>query len=291
MNDELTQLRQILTIARTGSFTRAAQELNMTQPALSRNVAAFEARHGIRLFDRGRGGAIPTAVGGTVIAEAETLLRSARDFQHNLRLVRQGEAGRIAIGVGPLPASVILPRLSQAMLRERPRLQLSAQIKPVEHLFRPLMDDAIEMIFGNHWQLAQMPDTVAVAIGALPLAIVVRRGHPLVSRRRVSMDDLSAFPVASAVELPIGGLAGDSGAFTCDNFHILRETVLGTDCVWLSSPRFIDDEFARDRLTAIAVDGLQPTSAEISAVHRRGRKLSPAALAVIGEVKNILSAA
>jgi DNA-binding transcriptional LysR family regulator len=89
MNDELTQVRQILAITRTGSFTRAAQELHISQPVLSRSIASFEARHGVRLFERGRGGAAPTTLGESVIADAAKLLRSARNFQDNLQLYRR----------------------------------------------------------------------------------------------------------------------------------------------------------------------------------------------------------
>lgn len=53
---EMTRLRHILAVARTRSFSRAAEEEGITQPALSRSIAAFEQRHGVTLFDRGRGG-------------------------------------------------------------------------------------------------------------------------------------------------------------------------------------------------------------------------------------------
>lgn len=290
MNDELTLLRQIVAISRTGSFTLAAKELHLTQPALSRNIATFEARYGIRLFDRGRAGAVPTAVGASVIADASALLRTARGFRHNLELYRNGEAGKIAIGIGPILASLFLPHLSKSLMRQRPKLQFSAVIKSADQLATLLMDDAIELIFGSSRQLDNMRDVSIEKLGILNLAIVVRSGHPLADRKGLCVDDLLPFPVASAVPLPGGGLTGDNGSFICDNFHILRETVLATDCVWSASPGFIKDDLASGQLVTLDVTNLRPARTPIRMVHRVGRKLSPAALAVVQEVKSILLA-
>ena len=110
---ELTRLRHILAVARTGSFSRAAEEERITQPALSRSIAAFEQRHGVILFDRGRGGAHPTPAGRLVIEQARRLLSATNDLERSLRLYGTGEAGRLAFGLGPLLASLFLPGLGQ----------------------------------------------------------------------------------------------------------------------------------------------------------------------------------
>lgn len=288
MNDELTQLRQILAIARTGSFTRAAQELHITQPVLSRSIASFEKRHGVRLFERGRGGAVPTTLGVSVIADAAKLLRSARNFQDNLQLYRLGDAGRVAVGLGPLLASMVLPEVSKSLLRQRPKLKLSTIIGPVDQLIAHLMDDDVELIFGNCTQLEAMPEICAKPIGKLELAFIVRNGHPLDKRANLTAADIAAFPVASAVALPAGGLSDDGGSFTCDNFHILRETTRGSDCIWLSSPAFVADELGRGDLAILDVGHVQPRHSIISVTYRRGREVSPAAACVIDEVRSIL---
>src|SRR5881397_3804305 len=109
---DLVKLRHIVAISDTGSFSRAAEDQHITQPALSRSIASFEARYGVRLFDRGRGGVLPTPAGTFVIEQARGLLRGAGELERNLLLYERGAAGSVSFGLGQLMASLILPRLS-----------------------------------------------------------------------------------------------------------------------------------------------------------------------------------
>jgi len=93
--------------------------------------------------------------------------------------------------------------------------------------------------------------------------------------------------VANAVELPIAGLTGEAGALVCDNYHILRETTLGTDCVWLASPDLLDEDMAEGRLVALDVPEFAPARSDIAMIRRRGRSLSPAAELVARTVQEI----
>lgn len=287
MEFDLTRLRHITTIYRLRSFSRAAEELNITQPALSRSVATFEQRCGLRIFDRGRGGAVPTAVGEAVIQEMERVLRSAHDLKHNLRLYRDGKVGRIAFGVGPLAASLILPQLSQQLLRERPGLHVVTSIKPADQLLQQLLDDDIEMIFANSWKLGSSPDIEVASIGSIRMAMVVRAGHPLAGRKTVSVADLQAYPAASSVEFATTGLPSSSGGFVCDNYHILRETVLGTDCTWLAAPSLLTEDFQAGRLYQLDVTDMGPLHNDLSMIRRRGRTMSPVAEVLIATVSAI----
>lgn len=289
MDIDLNRLRHIVTIARARSFSRAAEELHITQPALSRSIAAFEERFGFKLFDRGRGGVAPTAVGELVVEEAERLLRSASDLEHNLKLYGSGDAGRIAIGLGPLAASLILPRLSQTLLTTRPTLQLRASIKHADLLLQDLLTDEIEMIIANSWRLSSSPEVTVLPVGSIRLAMIVRSGHPLANLEPVHLSDLQAFPVANAIELPVAGLTGKAGAFVCDNYHISRETVLGTDCVWLASPDLLTEDIEAGRLMTLNVTDFGPTNNNISIIRRRERTMSPAAEAVAETVQTICS--
>ena len=287
MEFDLTRLRHISAIYRLRSFSRAAEELNITQPALSRSVATFEQRCGLRIFDRGRGGAVPTAVGEAVIQEMERVLRSVHDLKQNLGLYRSGEVGRIAFGVGPMVASLILPRVSQQLLRERPGLRVVTSIHPAEQLLQQLLDDDIEMIFANSWRLGATADIVVTSIGSIRMGVVVRAGHPLASRKQVSLDDLRNYPTASAVESTEAGLPASSGGFVCDNYHILRETVLGTDCTWLAAPDLLTEDLRAGRLCQLEVIDLGPLNNELSMIRRKGRTTSPVAEVVIAAVRDI----
>ncbi len=287
---DLTRLRHIVAVARNQSFSRAAEDEGITQPALSRSIAAFEQRHGVSLFDRGRGGVHPTPTGLLVIDQAKALLAAAGDLERSLKRYPGGQPGRIAFGLGPLLASLFLPRLGSALLRMYPGLQIFTLTRAPDQLVADLLADRIEIIIGNNWNLGRVPGTELEKLGKLKIAVMVRAGHPLTRAAKVTLADLEDYPVASAVELPTGGMSGQAGALICDNFHVLRETVLQTDCIWMSSPAFLAPDLQGGGIVQLAVTDLAPAQSDICLVFKRGRTRSPAALAVADEVKAMLSA-
>ena len=287
---DLTRLRHILAVARTGSFSRAAEEEGITQPALSRSIAAFEQRHGVVLFDRGRGGAHPTPAGGLVIDQAHKLLAASSDLERSLRLYGLGEAGRVALGVGPLVASLLLPTLGETLLRTRPGLQILAAVRTPDLLLSDLLADRIEMIVGNNWHMTNVPGIDTRVLANLRLAPMVRSGHPLAQRKGLTVADLADFPTASAVELP-ASIGAPAGAFVCDNYHILRETVLRTDCVWLSSAAFVLPELEARLLVNLDVSDAPKVESEVCLLTRRGRTRSPAAIIAENEIESLLARA
>lgn len=286
---EFTRLRHILAVARNQSFSRAAEEQGITQPALSRSIAAFEQRHGVVLFDRGRGGVHVTPAGTMVIEQARKLLSAASDLERGLRLYGKGEAGRLAFGLGPLVASLFLPELSRALLASRPGLQIVTMTRPPEQLMPELLNDRIEMILGNDWRISKVPGTVLEPLGRLKLGIIVRAGHPLSEASSITLADLDDYPSAIAVEPPVGAMRPNSGLFVCDNFHILRGTVCATDCTWITSPAFVADDLRAGRLVHLTASDLPATYSEICVVYRRGRTRSPVALAVTEQIREMLA--
>lgn len=285
---DLARLRHILAVARTSSFSRAAEEERITQPALSRSIAAFEQRHGVVLFDRGRGGCRPTPAGALVIEQAHKLLAASGDLDRSLRLYGAGEAGRVALGVGPLVASLLLPALGETLLRDRPGLQIVTTVRTPDQLLPELLGDRIEMIIGNNWQMAGVPGVETRVLARLSLAPMVRAEHPLAGRKGLTAADLADFPTASAVDLP-ASMGARAGVFVCDNYHILRDTVLRTDCLWLSSAAFVAPELAAGLLVRLDIADSPPIETEICLLLRRGRTRSPAAIIATEELEAILS--
>lgn len=284
---DLTRLRHIVAVARNRSFSRAAEETGITQPALSRSIAAFETRYRVKLFDRGRGGVHPTAAGLNVIAQAEKLLTASRDFERSLMRYPKGEAGKVAFGLGPLLSSLFLPRLAHALLRDLPGIQIVALSRAPDQLVTELLADRIELILGNNWNLGRVPGTEVRRLGKLDIAVMVRAGHPLADANTVSLADLERFPVASAIELPAGSLGG-AGSFVCDNFHVLRDAVLGTDCSWMSSPAFLSEELRTGAIIQLEISDFQSFDSDVCLVSKRGRTLSPAASAMLDQVRDLI---
>lgn len=286
---DFTRLRHIVAVARNQSFSRAAEEEGITQPALSRSIAAFEQRHGVVLFDRGRSGAYPTAAGLAVIERAKALLAAAGDLERSLRHHPGGEVARVAFGLGPLLTALMLPRLASSLLGAYPGIQIKTLVGTSNLLVSELLGDRIEMILGNNWNLGRVPGTEIETLGKLKVTIMARGDHPLARAGRIDAAAIEAYPIASAVELPSGGISGQAGGFVCNNFHVLRETVLRSDCVWISSPSFVAEDLRDGRMVILDVADIAPTNSDICLVLKRGRTRSPAAVAVAAEVRTMLA--
>jgi DNA-binding transcriptional LysR family regulator len=293
MDIELTKLNQLVVIARTGSFSRAAEELRITQPALSRSVAAIEQRYGFRIFERGRAGASPTAVGAMVLADAEALLRDARALQQNLHLYAQGDAGKVAIGMGPLIASLTLRNLATRLLTERPRLQLRCSVKSPDVLLAELMSGGVEMVFCATEPVPHTPEITIQPLGAITLALIVRAGHPLAASDPLTMAEVGSFPIAHSAHAAAEELHAAErfagGALFCDNYEILHQVVLESDAVWMSSPEMGAEDLAAGRLIQLAVTDMPPRRSEVGVVRLKGRTNSPAANAVVTHVADLLA--
>ncbi len=284
MDYDLKKLGYLLAVARTGNFSRAAQELHITQPALSRSIAALEDQFGVTIFERGRNGAKLTPVGELAVAEAESLIRRARSLEHNLRLYQTGDGGKITFGMGPLMGSLILPGLSSDFLKSRPALCLRAVVKSAPLLLDELMNDQLELFFCGVAQVSPAADIVIEQVGALPIASIVRADHPLANKRRVNPDALAKFPTLCGVEMPLP--TGHSGEFVCDNYHVLKETALRSDGVWISSPLLAREEIARGQLVELPLTSdARPRQTEVFMVTRRDQLMSPSASQIANYVR------
>ncbi|MYM64020.1 LysR family transcriptional regulator [Pseudomaricurvus sp. HS19] len=287
MKIDLRKLQHLVTVARLGSFSRAAEELHLTQPALSRSVASVEEQYGIKIFDRGRAGAVLTPAGELAIEDAEALLGRARTLENNLQLYGGGHAGKVSFGVGPMVASIVLPALSVAFMSREQRLNIQVSVKSARALLDDLQDDRIEMLFCGIGQMRAKHDAVYEVMGSIPLATLVRGDHPLTRLPVITRDQLFRYPILSAVEMSNDTTSRASGSFICDNYDVLKNTVLQTDAVWISSPLMVQEELASGRLTSILVEDLErPSEVEICLARAESRKLSPAAEAIIDFIKD-----
>src|SRR6478752_6573162 len=108
---DIRHLRQILAIRDHGSFARAAEALNMAQPALSKSVAKLENELRLTIFTRTSTGSALTPMGEMIADRAERVMAATRNLARDAALVAGGDAGAVRIGVGTLLKDALLPRL------------------------------------------------------------------------------------------------------------------------------------------------------------------------------------
>jgi DNA-binding transcriptional LysR family regulator len=120
--------RRLLTfraVARLGSFSRAAEDLSLTQSAVSQQVAALERQLGLRLLDRGRGGVRPTPAGQTLLEHAGAL-EQRLDLASAQLAELADEAGReLRVGAFPSALATLVPAAAARLLAGRPDLRIT----------------------------------------------------------------------------------------------------------------------------------------------------------------------
>lgn len=194
----LVQLRHLLSLAQTGSFSKSAAALFLTQPALSRSIRALEDELGQPLFDRvGRVSEL-TPFGREAVKRARELVLAADDLRDSGRQAGEGQGGMLRIGMGSGPGAMLMTPLLLKMARERPRLQVTVTRANTELLVQSLRDRTLDALVVDARSLRPAPDLDAQLLHEMAGAFMVRRGHPLARRTEpTSFDDLLQYPIAA----------------------------------------------------------------------------------------------
>jgi DNA-binding transcriptional LysR family regulator len=289
MDLSLTKLNYLVTIARVQNFSRAAEILHVSQPALSRAVAAMERDYGIRLFERGRFGTQPTVAGAHIIAEAEEVLRQANTFHHNSRMIARGERGDVSFGLAPALANAMLAELASRMLARRPGLNLDAMIRRTDVLARYLVTEAIEFFVSVQEHVALPVGIETQHVGYVYGGFYVRSGHPLCARGKLKLRDIFAYPLASVRQSTLHQRCGlHAGSFVCDNFTLIHELVRMSDVVGISTRRTAAGEIAAGRLTLLEAEDFTFQPSEVVVGRIAGRAMSPVASEIVQYCRNWL---
>lgn len=150
MNDRLSPegLRYAQAVARTGSFSAAAREYDLTQPALSNAIRRLEKILGARLFERNTRGARPTVFGATILPRIDAALAALDAITAEARHWRAGEPRPVRIGVSPLISADVVARARSAVagLPGRGRSSLVLREADLSELRTALDDDELDLI-------------------------------------------------------------------------------------------------------------------------------------------------
>lgn len=194
----LTQLRHLIALAETGSFSRAAERVNLTQPALSRSIAALEDELGGRLFDRVGRQAEPTPLGRQVLERARALVADADELASHGRAVHTAQAGTLRVGLGSGPGAMLTVPLLQRAAAEHAGLRVEVRRGSTDALVGALRDRALDALVIDARSLKPAPDLRCERVGEMRGAFLCRRGHPLLRLRRpLSFAELQAWPIAA----------------------------------------------------------------------------------------------
>ena len=119
---KLQNLRVLDAVVRSGSMARAAGELHISQPAISKAIGELEHTVGVRLLDRGRYGVEPTAYGRALLRRSVTVFDELRESVKEIEYLSDPTAGELRIGALEAVAAGLLAATIERLSRKHPRI-------------------------------------------------------------------------------------------------------------------------------------------------------------------------
>ncbi|RCX30139.1 MULTISPECIES: LysR family transcriptional regulator [Bacillus amyloliquefaciens group] len=218
----ITQLRVFVQIAETGSFTKAGQALNMTQPAVSHAISALESELGIKLIIRERrNGVRLTDTGGKILVHIREVLKGIEKAEQLAAAERGLEQGTIHIGTFPAASAYFIPKLISMFKKRYPKLELvlhEGTADEVKEWLQSRLIDAGILLFPTE-------DMDYFLLKKDKMAAVMHKDHPLASRSTVTIKDLDGEPMVvceGGYTSPFAGLFKQAGAELCAAFTVFN---------------------------------------------------------------------
>jgi DNA-binding transcriptional LysR family regulator len=191
----LRQIEAFKAVIENGTISRAAQLLNISQPAMSKLIAHLEFDAGLKLFDRLKGRLAPTEHAMRLYGEVERIFAGVRQVENAVEAIRREEQGRLAIGVMPALAGPFIQRATSGFLKDRRNVFCSVQ--------------SLGSQWTVDWLIARKLDVGLVSAGIdnpyvtleplmeHPLVCIMPLDHPLAAKTHVEPGDLDQIPFVS----------------------------------------------------------------------------------------------
>jgi DNA-binding transcriptional LysR family regulator len=189
---DIRRLRYFLAVAEELHFGRAAERLNIAQPALSRQIASLEAAIGALLFDRTRSNIHLTAAGEALQPRARDILARVADAARVAKRAAEGKVGVIQVGFVGSASFSILPNILGAFRADHPDVELVLHAMNTAELREALVDRSIDVAFARPG--INDPEIVNDVIYREPLIIALPEEDRLAEQNQIAIGDLSGHP-------------------------------------------------------------------------------------------------
>lgn len=289
----LDQLETFVQVARARSFSRAAILLDLAQPSISGRIASLEAELGTDLFIRHGHTLDLTETGRALLPYAERMLALRSEGLNDLRRIKLGGLGPLALGANPSCSQYLAPRLIETFWRSHPGVPIHVRTALSRVLMEGLLDGAIMLALCSQAQLH--PRAEVLWSFSDELLLVAAQRHPLAKRADCVRADLSGHTILSTQAgpthvglrhvLPASGetpIALESSATETMKQLLLRG--IGVTVLPLLA---VATELQRGDLVRIHVRDAELPPYEVALAKWPGRELAPAAAAFVDTVRSV----
>jgi DNA-binding transcriptional LysR family regulator len=290
-NATLRQLKVFEAVATQLSFSRAAEVLHLTQPAVSMQVQALAEQAGVALFEQIGKKIYLTAAGDELLRHVRRIGQQLREAEEALAAIRGVKGGRLLIGVVST-AKYFAPRLLVAFRALHPEAELRLRVHNREAVVRLLADNEIDLaVMGRP---PQEFETVSAAFADHPLVIIASPRHLLAGRRRIAPADLAGEPflireLGSGTRAAMERFFAEHGVQPSDRTEMpsnetIKQAVMAGMGLAFISGHAIGLELAAGRLTTLPVTGT-PVMRQWYVVRRAEKQVLPMAAAFLEFVR------
>ena len=199
---EARDLRVVRTIQEQGSLARAARVLGVGQPALTRSLAALEARLRGPLFERNRRGVLPTNLGRALLAEADDILYRLERLDRHLAEVRGSQVQTLSVVAGAYALETFAMPAAARMMAAHPSVQIQMLAANWAEVPRAVQERKAVIGLVDQSALDDPADFVVEPMHSQPGLFVVRPGHPLLELDALRLADIMAWPLVFIGRLP-----------------------------------------------------------------------------------------
>src|SRR5947208_537280 len=192
---ELRHLRYFLAVREALNFTKAAAQLRVAQPALSRQVQDLEDEIGVDLLKRSPRGVTLTAEGKLFLDEVRELLKRADESVEKVRALARGEYGELHVGYAPSPTVEVLPPALAAFQKAVPRVKVLLHDLSSDELIAGLQNGTLELAIMVPPADDQTTGIQFELLRTYPLCVAMTATHPFVRLKSITLEELAAEPL------------------------------------------------------------------------------------------------
>ncbi|WP_332774625.1 LysR family transcriptional regulator [Polaromonas sp.] len=284
-NATLRQLKVFEAVARNLSFSRAAEELHLTQPAVSTQVKKLEDHAGLALFEQLGKKIHLTPAGVEMLHASRVIIQQFKEVEETMTQFKGVSGGKLNVAVISA-GDYFFPRLLVEFARRHSGVTLNFGVCNREELLEQLSDNLTDLAVMVRPPLDM--DTVNEAFAPHPYVIVAAPDHPLAARKRIPVSRLAREPFVvrekgsdtwNSMEEGFGRhLAELNIAMEIKSTETIKQAVMAGMGVSFLSAHTISRELQAGSLTVLDVQGF-PLMLHWYVVHRRNKRLPPVAQA------------
>lgn len=192
---DLRTVDYFLTAVARGSLRAAAQDLGVTQPALTKAIRRLEDSLGVPLFDRKARGVTPNVYGAALLRHAKDVKAALGAAREEIEALRSGGAGLVKIGAGPSWQAMILPGAIAELRQSRPGVRVHIIGGGDDQLKEQLKSGGLDFVLAAVPETPRLePELAWQPLMADQYCVIADVAHPLRKQSEVSPEDLLAFP-------------------------------------------------------------------------------------------------